>query len=267
MMKHLFKYFLLALLWQISVAYGESSVFLKDLTWTELRDQINHGKTTIIIPIGGTEQNGPDMALGKHNRRVNLLSEKIALALGNAIVAPVIAYVPEGNINPPTGHMRFPGTISIPDGTFKEILENAALSFQAHGFRDIVFLGDHGGYQNDLSAAAAQLNQQWAGTQVRAHAVLEYYQTTQKQYPQALQNLGFHDPNPGAHAGLGDTSLMLALDPSLVRLKELQANDHKPAAAEGVYGDPSKASSQLGQLGVKLIVENTVTAIRKATQR
>ena len=67
---------------------ARSSVVLEDLTWTELRDEIGAGKTTIIVPIGGTEQNGPAMALGKHNRRVKLLSERIAIALGNAIVAP-----------------------------------------------------------------------------------------------------------------------------------------------------------------------------------
>ena len=95
------------------------SVFLEDLTWTELRDAIAAGKTTIIVPIGGTEQNGPAMALGKHNRRVKLLSERIAVALGDALVAPVIAYVPEGSLNPPSGHMRFPGTISVPEAAFE----------------------------------------------------------------------------------------------------------------------------------------------------
>ena len=134
-----------------SVAYsGERpSVFLEDLTWTELRDEIAAGKTTIIVPIGGTEQNGPAMALGKHNRRVKLLSERIAIALGNALVAPVIAYVPEGALSPPSGHMRFPGTISVPEAAFETILESAARSFKLHGFKDIVFLGDHGGYQAD----------------------------------------------------------------------------------------------------------------------
>jgi Creatinine amidohydrolase len=94
------------------------SIFLDELTWTELRDEIATGKTTIIVPIGGTEQSGPAMALGKHNRRVKLLSERIAVSLGNAIVAPVIAYVPEGNLSPPSGHMRFPGTISVPEAAF-----------------------------------------------------------------------------------------------------------------------------------------------------
>src|ERR1700734_2787225 len=108
-------------------AYSQArpSVFLEDLTWTELRDVIAAGKTTIIVPIGGTEQNGPAMALGKHNRRVKLLSERIAVALGDALVAPVIAYVPEGSISPPSGHMRFLGTISVPEAAFEAILESA----------------------------------------------------------------------------------------------------------------------------------------------
>jgi len=93
-------------------AQAPDTVFLEELTWTELRDLIRSGKTTVILPTGGTEQNGPHMALGKHNVRVKALAEKIARGLGNALVAPVLAYVPEGGIAPPTGHMRFPGTIT-----------------------------------------------------------------------------------------------------------------------------------------------------------
>src|SRR3989449_4530444 len=93
-------------------AQAPDTVFLEELTWTELRTLVESGKTTIILPIGGTEQNGPHMALGKHNVRVKALSERIARTLGNALVAPVIAYVPEGTLSPPTGHMRFPGTIT-----------------------------------------------------------------------------------------------------------------------------------------------------------
>src|SRR3989442_1144717 len=89
-----------------------ASLFLDDLTWMELRDLITAGATTIIVPIGGTEQSGPAIALGKHNVRVRILAEKIAEGLnGTALIAPVVSYVPEGNISPPTGHMKFPGTI------------------------------------------------------------------------------------------------------------------------------------------------------------
>src|SRR5688572_32920703 len=91
------------------------SVQLDEMTWTEVRDALRAGSTTVIIPIGGTEQNGPHMALGKHNYRVAVLAERIATQLGNTLVAPVLAYVPEGRVSPPGGHMRFPGTVSVPD--------------------------------------------------------------------------------------------------------------------------------------------------------
>jgi creatinine amidohydrolase len=109
------------------------TVFLEKLTWDEVRDSIAAGKTTIIIPTGGTEQNGPHMALGKHNVRIAANAEMIARRLGNALVAPVVAYTPEGGIDPPTGHMRFPGTISIPDPVFREVLEYAARSLMPSG--------------------------------------------------------------------------------------------------------------------------------------
>ena len=239
------------------------SVFLEDLTWTELRDAIGAGKTTIIIPIGGTEQNGPAMALGKHNRRVKLLSERIAVALGDALVAPVIAYVPEGAISPPSGHMRFPGTISAPEAAFQAILESAARSFKQHGFKDIVFLGDHGGYQADETIVANKLNREWSSSNVRAHAVLQYYDAAQTDFARILKAQGFTPAEIGTHAGLNDTSLMLALDPSLVRQDRLSSGP-KFGSADGVYGDPSKASAKLGMLGVDAIVSETAAAIKSA---
>ncbi|THD42416.1 MAG: creatininase family protein [Bradyrhizobium sp.] len=239
------------------------SVFLDDLTWTELRDEIAAGKTTVIIPIGGTEQSGPAMALGKHNRRVKLLSERIAASLGNAIVAPVIAYVPEGSLSPPSGHMRFPGTISVPDAAFDQILEYAARSLKLHGFTDIVFLGDHGGYQANERNVASKLNREWAASKVRAHAITQYYDATQVEFVQILKSQGFSPAEIGSHAGLNDTSLMLALDPKLVREDRLSAG-FKFGSADGVYGDPTRSSAILGMLGVDAIVSQTVAAIKTA---
>ncbi|TMJ59791.1 MAG: creatininase family protein, partial [Alphaproteobacteria bacterium] len=158
-------------------ARGDSgaSVYIEELTWTELRDQLAAGKTIAIVPIGGTEQNGPHMAIGKHNLRVKLLAGKIAAAVGTALVAPVLSYVPEGGLDPPGGHMRFPGTITVPEDTFEKTIEYAARSLQLHGFRDIVFLGDHGSTQTGEEAVARRLNREWAAKPARAHAILEYY--------------------------------------------------------------------------------------------
>ncbi|HEY5206909.1 MAG TPA: creatininase family protein, partial [Roseiarcus sp.] len=195
-----------------------------------------------------------------------LLSERIAVALGNALVAPVIAYVPEGNLSPPSGHMRFPGTISVPEAAFETILEYSARSFKLHGFKDIVFLGDHGGYQANEKTVANKLNREWASSNVRAHAVTQYYDAAQIDFGRILKDQGFTPSEIGTHAGLNDISLMLALDPSLVREDRLSSGP-KFGSADGVYGDPSKASAKLGMLGVDAIVSQTVAAIKSAISR
>jgi creatinine amidohydrolase/Fe(II)-dependent formamide hydrolase-like protein len=255
---------LLLLLAPCTVIAQPASVFLEDFTWTEVRDATRAGKTTVIIPVGGTEQNGPHMVLGKHNVRVKFLAGRIAATLGNAIVAPVLAYVPEGSSAPPTAHMRFPGTITIPDSVLEEILESTGRGFRLHGFKDVVFIGDHGDYQKAMAKAAAVLNREWAKTSVRAHAVEDYYNAAAKDFPAYLKGKGFSAEEIGTHAGLADTSLALAVDASLVRPEQLKSPAGK---ADGVHGNPARATAELGRAGLDMIVERTVAAIRKATAR
>ncbi|MGN6530103.1 MAG: creatininase family protein [Burkholderiaceae bacterium] len=241
---------------------GLDAVDLEAMTSTELRERVAHGATTILVPIGGTEQNGAHMVLGKHNVRAHVLADRIARELGNAIVAPTIAYVPEGSIHPPAAHMKYAGTISIPDAVFEGLLEAAARSFKQHGFKDVVFLGDHGGYQADLARVADKLDREWArDPSCRVHAPPEYYRITQTAYVQALKAHGATDAELGVHAGLADTSLALAVDPALVREDKL-AGPYPP----GVTGNPRHSTAALGELGTKLVVEATVAAIRNETK-
>ena len=241
---------------------GFSAVDIEAMTSTELRERIAHGTTTVLVPIGGTEQNGAHMLLGKHNVRAHVLAGRIADALGNAVVAPTVAYVPEGSIHPPAAHMKYAGTISVPDAVFEGLLEATARSFKQHGFRDVVFLGDHGGYQSDLTQVADRLNREWAKDPAcRAHAPLEYYRITQTAYIAALKAHGVSEAELGSHAGLADTALALAVDPALVRGDKLAG----PYPA-GVTGNPKRATAELGELGTRLVVETTVAAIRKETQ-
>jgi creatinine amidohydrolase len=257
---------LLALVAAPALAQTPDTVFLEDLTWPELRALVATGKTTIILPIGGTEQNGPHMALGKHNVRVRALSERIARVLGNALVGPVIAYVPEGGLSPPTGHMRFPGTITVPDDVFRRSLESAARSVRLHGFRNVVFLGDHGSTQAGEKAVAAKLNREWATTPARAHAVEEYYLAATVGFRDLLRARGYRPEELGEHAAVPDTSLTLAIDPKLVR-KDPPADAQVAGAGTGVDGDPRRATAELGVLGVDLIVTRTVAAIKASTDR
>jgi creatinine amidohydrolase/Fe(II)-dependent formamide hydrolase-like protein len=237
------------------------SPYLEELTWTELRDALAAGTTTVIVPVGGTEQSGPHLALGKHNARVKVLAGRIATRLGDTLVAPVVAYVPEGNISPPTGHMRFPGTISVSAAAFEGVLEGAAESLKQAGFTHIVLIGDHGGYQTLLKEVADRLNHLWAASGTRAHFIAAYYGVAQTTYVRVLRAKGLSDAEIGTHAGVADTSLELATDPAMVRHDRLAAAQ---GPQSGVAGDPRRASAALGQLGVDLIVDETVAAIRKA---
>src|SRR5688572_19155915 len=134
-------------------AFAQTSVYIEELTWTEVRDAIKGGKTTVILPTGGTEQSGPHMVLGKENFAVHYSAGEIAKRLGNALVAPTLAYVPEGGVEPPSGHMRFAGSITLPEEAFVQVLVWAGRSFKVSGFTDIVLIGNSGGNQPGLKAA------------------------------------------------------------------------------------------------------------------
>jgi len=243
----------LSLLFCASASNAASpSLQLEELTWTELRERVAAGTTVVLVPIGGTEQNGVHMALGKHNVRVRLLAERIARQLGNALVAPVIAYVPEGSIEPPAAHMRWPGTITVPEAAFEASLESAARSLQRAGLRHVVLLGDHGGYSKSLGRVAARVPGVFSPP--------EYYRASSADHAAALRARGFTDAQIGRHAGLADTSLMLALDPSLVRAERLSKS-----TGEGADGDASRAEAALGKEAVERIVAVTVEAIRART--
>jgi creatinine amidohydrolase len=232
---------LLALACGLAHAAPET-VELEALTWPELRARVAAGTTLVLVPIGGTEQNGPHMALGKHNLRVKLLAERIARELGNALVAPVLAYVPEGRIEPPTEHMRWPGTISIPAAAFEATLEGTARSLQRAGLADVVLLGDHGGYRASLERVATRVP--------RVHALPEYYRASRI----------------GEHAGRDDTALTLALAPSAVRA-DVARSRAASAAGDGAVGDPRGATAAEGEAIAERIVQQSVTAIRRAVGR
>ena len=127
------------------IAAGES-LWTEELTWMEVRDAVKAGKTTVIIATGGVEQNGPYVAGGKHNFVLQVVLPYIAKAMGNALIAPIVKFVPEGAIEPTaTSHMRYPGTISVEESTFEALLTDICRSYKAHGFKDIVLVGDSGG--------------------------------------------------------------------------------------------------------------------------
>jgi creatinine amidohydrolase len=178
-----------------------SSLWAEELTSMEIRDAIREGTATIIIGTGGVEQNGPYVAGGKHNFVLQTVLPYIARAIGRALIAPVVKFVPEGNIEPATsGHMQYAGTISLEPATFEALLTDICRSYKAHGFVDIVLLGDSGGNQTGMERVAKALNARWAGERARVHYLREYYYEDQWSYD-FLKSLGIRQidkmPPPG----------------------------------------------------------------------
>lgn len=234
------------------------SVFLEELTWIEVRDALAGGKTTVIIPTGGTEQNGPHLTLGKHNYLVKYKAGEIATQLGNALVAPVVAYVPEGDINPPTGHMRFPGTITTPQDVFVKVLEYAARSLRQHGFLDIALVGDSGGNQAGQALVAAMLNKEWSATNVRVHHITSYYPGRGDDW---VISQGVSVADVGSHAGTHDTSSLMYLNPSMLRFDRMGPG--KSGDGQGHVGNPAKATALFGKHILEMQVDDGARQIQE----
>jgi creatinine amidohydrolase/Fe(II)-dependent formamide hydrolase-like protein len=234
------------------------SVFLEELTWMEVRDAIAAGKTTVIIPTGGTEQNGPHIVLGKHNYLVKYKAGEIAKRLGNALVAPVVAYVPEGDVDPPTGHMRYAGTITTPQDVFVKVLEYAARSLKQHGFVDIVLVGDSGGNQEGQRLAALALNKEWAAAAARVHHITAYYPGRGDDW---VVSQGVSAADVGSHAGTHDTSSLMYINPSMLRVDKLVIG--KSGDGQGHTGNPARATALFGKRILEMQIEDATTQIRE----
>lgn len=233
------------------------SVFLEELTWIEVRDAIAAGKTTIIIPTGGTEQNGPHIVLGKHNYLVKYKAGEIARQLGNALVAPVVAYVPEGDVDPPSGHMRYAGTITTPQDVFAKVLEYAARSFKQHGFVDVVLIGDSGGNQEGQRIVATALNKEWMATPVRVHHITAYYPGRGDDW---VVSQGVSAADVGTHAGTHDTASLMYINPSMLRFDKFVVG--KAGDGQGHVGNPAKATALFGRRILEMQVEDATTQVR-----
>jgi len=242
----------------ISPSKAPDTVFIDELTWEETRDAINAGTTTVIIPTGGTEKNGYHMVLGKHNYIVTHAANLMARRLGNALVAPTIQYVPEGNPD-----RAQPGVISLPSPAYDQLLDAAARSLKAHGFTHILFIGDSGGNQAGMTTVATTLSEEWSAENVRVLGLTDYYSTGREHYRAwMLAQFGYADDIVGSHAGISDTSQMLHVRPTGVRQAQL-----KPwggPADSGVSGDPAKSTAEIGRMGIEFKVNAAMSQYRAA---
>jgi creatinine amidohydrolase len=237
------------------------TVWIEEMTWLEVRDAIKAGKTTVIVPTGGVEQNGPYLATGKHNYVNRATCDAIARKLGNALCAPNVPFVPEGDHEPKTGHMIYPGTISLTEPTYQALLTDIALSLKAHGFEHIILIGDSGGNQNGMKTVAANLSQKWHGSKTTIHFIPEYYQYPEA-YKWAAANFGWKEVPEGHHDDPTISTIMMVTDPNTVRIKQRIAKNK--ASINGIPLAPVEQAVAWGKKLVDYRAQVTVDAIKKA---
>jgi creatinine amidohydrolase/Fe(II)-dependent formamide hydrolase-like protein len=232
---------------------------LEKMTWMEVRDRVRNGYTRIIIPTGGIEQNGPFVALNKHDLIVKEVSMRVARTVGNTLVAPVVSFVPEGHLDPKTGHMRYPGTISISEKTFEGLLHDIAKSFAVHGFTEILLVGDSGDSQPSLRRVAERLSKRWEASGAAVRYIPEFYDYAQVR--QILKEQGISETPEAFHEELAFSLQLLAIDPSAIRYVE------RLRAGRGTLGGVTLSDREKLQAIGETILRQRVVRISEAIRR
>jgi creatinine amidohydrolase len=242
---------------------ASESLWTEELTWMEVRDLIKAGNRTIIIGTGGVEQNGPYVAGGKHNFVLQTVLPYVARAIPGSLIAPIVKFVPEGRIEPTTsGHMRYSGTISLEPATYLALLSDICRSYRAHGFVDIILIGDSGGNQNGMRSVADTLNARWAaaGDSTRVHYLSEYYNEDRWSYD-FLKTLGITqidsapgrerdarvDTRNGMHDDVYYEAQIAVQDPKLIR-----AEQRRKVGQLSIHGVDLSSMDKTIEIGKKL---------------
>jgi len=237
------------------------TVMIEDLTWAEVRDLVKAGWTNVIIGTAGTEQKGPHMVDGEHKFVMTYTADKIARAMGKTLVAPVVTYVPEGSWENQAGHMGKPGTITLPEDRFVELLVAAGRSLKAGGFTNIWFIGESGGNRTGMRTAAEKLNATWGGA-AKAYWVDDYYTRAHRdQEVLAAKFLGVPENQVGNHANILDTSELLFVAPQHVRADRLTGNDYENNGVSG--NNQAKSSPDFGRQLIQIKLELATAQIKR----
>ena len=245
----------------VSANAATPPVFIEDLTWVELRDRVAGGAVIALVPTGATEASGPHLALGKHSFVIRDLAGRIAIALGNALVAPVIPIVPEGSMDKPAGNFDYPGTLGLSEGTFANVLRETVAGLARSGFKTIAFLGDHGQSQPVQTLVAEELDAQWRARGVRVFNVASFYDPAGQD--RWLEQNGVAPAALGDHAGVADTAQLMASRPGAVRRDRLSQDTWTEKSPSGATGRPDRATPEMGMALLQQRVDAAVAEIRR----
>ncbi len=253
-------------IWDIAVG-GVDTVFMEEMTAGEIAAAIRAASTSVIVATGGLEQNGPNVVTGKHNYTLRATTDAIARKYGNTLVSSIVQFVPEGQIEPPEGHMQMPGTISLTEATYEALLTDICRSLRQNGFKTIFLIGDSGGNQDGMRKVADALHEEWQDTGV--HYLAEYYEDDAWSYDY-MKELGFvQQPDELSafrnkiHTDLHYEAIMALIDPDSIRANTRLKNGD--LSVHGVAFDSIEAMQDVGRKLVEYRADITVRAMRAAT--
>ncbi len=239
-------------------AHAQPSVWIDDLTWPEVRDAIAAGKRTAIVYTGSSEQNGPHMVIGKHNFVAHDVAQRIAEELGDALVYPMLPFAMTGNAAAHTGHMRFPGSVTLPPDVYFGVVRAVAQSALAAGFKVVAMMGDHGGGQNELARAAKELDARHRAEGARVIFIGDLYAKTDAQFtacwPRADCRATMSMPASGTRRSCFTSKPRAS--------GSARTSSPQPANRPACAASPALATPEIGKLYLDLKVENAVKQIR-----
>jgi creatinine amidohydrolase len=227
-----------------------TAIELDRLTWPEVRAELEDGRDTVVVALGATEQHGPHLPLATDALIGDHLARVVADQL-DAFLAPTV------RVGCSEHHLEFPGTLSISEETFSGVVADLISSLARGGFRRVVLLPTHGGNFRPLAAALEKLGPV-EGVEIRALTDLRALFAIAQM---GVDEHGVPLSEGGLHAGEWETSMLMSIHPDLVHLERGEAGytgDMEAAvvaifgagvhsvAANGVIGDPARASAEHG---------------------
>ena len=252
----------------------QEQVEIELMTYPEIYSAIHdHGKTTVLVYNGGTEQRGPHAVLGGHTFMARAIAPMIARKLGNALVAPVLPFSvnPAGGVDP-----KMPGSVALAPELFQKVNEAVVDSMAKNGFKNIVLMGDHGGGQAELAKLAETLDAKYRTQGIHVYFCGDVYEKSRREFAAWLTSKGLPLSN---HGGISDTSTMLYLEPAsgqwVRSIYKTTIGDpvlppgqrpapRTPRVNNGVTGDPRPSTPEIGKLVVDMKVTNAVAQIQKS---
>ncbi len=248
------------------------TIRMEEMTWPEIRAAVERGFTTVVVGVGSTEQHGPHLPTMTDARIGDELAYRVARRLGLTLQARTIPFGVSEH------HLAFGGTISLDCHTLKAILGDYIESLAACGFTRIVLLPSHGGNFATVQEVIDEAATTHPEVVVTGYANLLGFSGF---LAEASGRFGISAEAAGAHAGENETSIMLALEPDLVRRDRFAAGYVGPLGEEqvkvilergmtaltanGVLGDPAGASADKGETYLELCADYLVSELGRVS--